>query len=204
MTAMDEHHDGRGRGDTRARIQHVAVELFTERGYDKTSLREIAERLDVTKAALYYHFKSKEDIVRSLVEDYYGQLDELISWARAQERSASTRGAILSRYVAIVTGGNEVFRMLHQNQAAVNSLATAKGRGALFRERLTALIGLLTEPGAPLSDQLRAAMALGGVSVGWMFFSDQVSDRGELCAEVLKAACDLAGATVPEPAGDPA
>jgi AcrR family transcriptional regulator len=198
---MDEHHDGRGRGDTRARIQQVALELFAEQGYEKTSLREIAERLDVTKAALYYHFKSKEDIVRSLVEDYYGQLDELVSWARSQERSARTRGEILSRYVAIVAEGDEVFRMLHQNQAAVNSLATAKGRGELFRERLTALIEMLTGPDALLADRLRAAMALGGVSVGWMFFGDQVADPGELVAELLRAACELAAATVPAPAG---
>src|SRR5207249_3794900 len=54
--------------DTRSRIQEVALELFTEKGYDQTSLREIAERLDVTKAALYYHFKTKEDIVASFVE----------------------------------------------------------------------------------------------------------------------------------------
>src|SRR5262249_20860254 len=50
-------HDARHRSDTRARIQQVALELFAEQGYEKTSLREIAERLDVTKAALYYHFK---------------------------------------------------------------------------------------------------------------------------------------------------
>ena len=50
-------HEVRTRSDTRARIQRVALELFAEQGYDKTSLREIAERLDVTKAALYYHFK---------------------------------------------------------------------------------------------------------------------------------------------------
>jgi AcrR family transcriptional regulator len=188
---------GRGRGDTRARIQQVALELFAEQGYDKTSLREIAQRLDVTKAALYYHFKSKEDIVRSLVEDYFGQLDALISWARAQQRSEGTRGVILSRYLAIVAEGNEVFRMLHQNQAAVNSLATAKGRGELFRQRLTALADLLTEAEAPLAGRLRAAMALGGISVGWMFFADQVPDRDELRAEVLSVACDLANASVP-------
>jgi AcrR family transcriptional regulator len=191
------HHDGRGRGDTRARIQQVALELFAEQGYEKTSLREIAERLDVTKAALYYHFKSKEDIVRSLVEDYFGQIDALISWARSQPRSATTSGAILGRYVAIVADGDEVFRMLQHNQAAVNSLATNKGRGELFRERVTALIDLLTEPGAALADRLRAGMALGGVSLGWMFFADQVSDRRELCAEVLRVACDLAGASAP-------
>src|SRR5215468_11122474 len=80
--------DSRARSDTRARIQQVAVELFTEHGYEGTSLREIAERLDVTKAALYYHFKSKEDIVASLVEDYYGQIDELIEWGQAQPRTA--------------------------------------------------------------------------------------------------------------------
>ena len=37
-------------GGTRERIQAVALELFTEQGYEKTSLREIAERLGVTKA----------------------------------------------------------------------------------------------------------------------------------------------------------
>ena len=57
-----------------------------------------------------------------------------------------TRGEILSRYVTIVAEGAEVFRMLQQNQAAVNSLATAKSGGELFRERMTALIELLTEP----------------------------------------------------------
>jgi AcrR family transcriptional regulator len=197
MTATNEQHDGRSRGDTRARIQQVALELFAEQGYEKTSLREIAERLDVTKAALYYHFKSKEDIVRSLVEDYFGQIDALTSWARPQPRTAETRGEILSRYLTIVAEGEEVFRMLQQNQAAVNSLATEKGRGELFRERLAGLADLLTEPEAPLGDRVRATMALGGVSVGWMFFADQVRDRGELSAEVLAAACGLTGARVP-------
>src|SRR6204780_4881391 len=103
----DAHHEAR-RHDTRARIQRVAVELFAEQGYEKTSLREIAERLDVTKAALYYHFKSKEDIVASLVEDYYGQIDALLTWAQAQPRDAGTRREILRRYVGIMAEGDEV------------------------------------------------------------------------------------------------
>jgi len=201
---LEPRHDGRGRGDTRARIQQVAVQLFAEQGYEKTSLREIAERLDVTKAALYYHFKSKEDIVRSLVEDYFGQIDDLISWARTQPGTADTRGAILRRFVAIVADGDEVFRMLHQNQAAVNSLAAAKSRGELYRERLMALVDLLAGPGAPLDDRLRAIMALGGVSVAWMFFADQVPDRGELCSFVLGIACDMANATRVAPLRQPA
>jgi AcrR family transcriptional regulator len=185
-------HDARHRSDTRARIQQVALELFAEQGYDKTSLREIAERLDVTKAALYYHFKSKEDIVRSLVEDYFGQIDALIAWAKTQPRTAQTRREILGRYVRIVADGIAVFRMLHHNQAAVNSLASAKERGDVYRERMYGLIEALTEPGAAMEERLRAAMALGGVSVGWMFFADQVDDREKLCAAVLGIASDLA------------
>jgi AcrR family transcriptional regulator len=185
-------HDARHRSDTRARIQQVALELFAEQGYDKTSLREIAERLDVTKAALYYHFKSKEDIVRSLVADYFGQIDALIAWAKTQPRTPETRREILSRYVRIVADGSDVFRMLHHNQAAVNSLAAAKERGDVFRERMTGLIEALTEPDASMEERLRAAMALGGVSVGWMFFADQVDDRKKLCAAVLGIASGLA------------
>jgi AcrR family transcriptional regulator len=189
----DPHHDAR-RGDTRARIQQVALELFAEQGYEKTSLREIAERLDVTKAALYYHFKSKEDIVRSLVEDYFGQMDALIAWAKGQPRTPATRGTLLRRYVEIVADGSDVFRMLHHNQAALNSLASAKERGDVFRERMTGLVEALTEPGAGMVDRLRATMVLGGVSVGWMFFAEQVKDRAELCAAVLDIASDLARA----------
>jgi AcrR family transcriptional regulator len=185
-------HDARHRSDTRARIQQVALELFAEQGYDKTSLREIAERLDVTKAALYYHFKSKEDIVRSLVEDYFGQMDALIAWAKSQPRTAETRREILGRYVQIVADGSAVFRMLHHNQAAVNSLAAAKERGDLFRERMTGLIEVLTESGAGMEERLRAAMALGGVSVGWMFFADQVDDRKKLCDAILGIASGFA------------
>src|ERR1700683_3122343 len=180
--------DSRHRSGTRARIQQVAVELFTEHGYEGTSLREIAERLDVTKAALYYHFKSKEDIVTSLVQDYADQMDALITWGREQPRTAQTRREILSRYVDIVAEGDQVFRMLHQNQASVNMLGSMKNRSDLFKERVEFLIDLLTEPGAGLPEPVRAALAIGGISVGWMFFASR-ADRGEL----IKAMSEIAG-----------
>jgi AcrR family transcriptional regulator len=190
--ARGHEHSRRG---TRERIQRVALELFAEQGYEATSLREIAERLDVTKAALYYHFKSKEDIVASLVEDYFGQLDELEAWASTQPRSPQARAAILARYVRIVADGHEVFRMLHQNQAAVNSLTSAKRHSRdVFRERMAGLVDALAGPGADVQERLRATMILGGVSIGWMFFADQVDDRDKLSAAVLDVAAEFAGA----------
>src|SRR5215472_6504554 len=108
------------RKDTRSRIQQVAVELFTEHGYEGTSLREIAERLEVTKAALYYHFRSKEDIIESLAEDLHRQMEELIAWAKSQPRTTETRSEVLARYMKVVAERDQVFRMLHQNQAVLN------------------------------------------------------------------------------------
>jgi AcrR family transcriptional regulator len=199
-----DHGRGDTRRDTRARIQRVALELFAERGYDGTSLREIAERLDVTKAALYYHFKSKEDIVSSLVEDYFGQMDELIAWAGTQPRSPGTRAVVLSRYVRIVADGSAVFRMLHHNQAAVNTLASAKHRGDVFRERMAGMVDALAGPGADLPERLRATMVLGAISIGWMFFADKAADRDKLTAAILDIAAefdqaDLAGLEEREP-----
>jgi AcrR family transcriptional regulator len=185
--------DGRSRRGTRARIQAVAVEMFTEHGYDKTSLREIAEALGVTKAALYYHFKSKEDIIRSLLGDYFGQIDALVSWAENEPAGPARRAEILRRYVAIVQEGEPAFRMLHQNQAAIQSLGGSKNTGQLFRERLGPLIRLLTGPEPGLEDRLRAAMALGGISMGWMVFSEEEPDRSRLSAAVLQVATEIAG-----------
>src|SRR5580692_10078138 len=51
---------------TRERILDISLELFTTQGYDKTSLREIAEQLGYSKAAIYYHFESKEAILMAL------------------------------------------------------------------------------------------------------------------------------------------
>jgi AcrR family transcriptional regulator len=181
--------------DTRSRLRELALQLFAEQGYEKTSLREIAERLGVTKAALYYYFKSKEDIVRSLVEDYVAEIDDLIAWAREQPRTAETRAQIIRRYLHIVADRSAVFRMLHQNQAAVSSLAAAKERGELFRERMDALVGLLTGPDAPLRDQVRAASCLMSLSFCSMHYQDRAASAEELETALLDVALELADAT---------
>jgi AcrR family transcriptional regulator len=191
------HDAGREHGrDTRSRLRELALEMFAEQGYEKTSLREIAERLGVTKAALYYYFKSKEDIVASLIEDYVSELDELIDWAKGQPRSAETRTAIVRKYLDIVANGSAVFRMLHQNQASVSGLATtAKERSQLFRERMDTLIDLLSEGSEePLRARIRAAACLMSLSFCWMHYQDTAPDTDKLRAAVLDVGLELADA----------
>jgi AcrR family transcriptional regulator len=188
----------RGRHDTRQRIQSVALELFAEQGYDKTSLREIAERLGVTKAALYYHFKSKEDIVASLMEDYFAEIDELLAWGRTQPRTPAARAEILTRYFEIIHSGTGVFQMIQHNQASVNSLSAAKNRAARSRERMHALVDVISGPGASLTSQIRAATALASVSFGCIFYGEKAKSPDELREAVLGTAFELTGAQ-PEP-----
>ena len=57
----------RPRSDTRQRIQEVARDLFARQGVQRTSLQDIADELGITKPALYYHFNSREDLVRSIL-----------------------------------------------------------------------------------------------------------------------------------------
>jgi AcrR family transcriptional regulator len=189
----------RPRGDTRQRIQSVALELFAEQGYEKTSLREIAERLEVTKAALYYHFKSKEDIVRSFTEDYVTDLDALIAWGTAQPRTSESRALLLDRYSVIVGHRLPVMRFLEQNQAAVHHLMTEgdQDRRKLFRTQFESLRDLLAGPDAPLRDRVRASVAVVSVGISCMLFDQDASAPGELRDIVLETACELAGVEAP-------
>jgi AcrR family transcriptional regulator len=210
---MDEHaHVGR-RGDTRARIQLVALELFAEQGYERTSLREIAERLGVTKAALYYHFKSKEDIVRSFTEDYFARLDALIAWGGEQPTSAETSRELIDRYITIVLESGEVFRFLERNQATVHGTEDGKHRFTQFRPRLRALMEIITGPDAPPRSRIRAAAAIFAVSTSCMFFMKDAPEAAldavlpappsdeELREIVLEFATDLTSGAPPPAAG---
>jgi AcrR family transcriptional regulator len=199
-------HGGR-RSDTRARIQRVALELFAEQGYERTSLREIAERLGVTKAALYYHFKSKEDIVRSFTEDYFSRLDAIIAWGRNQPPTAHTAHELLDRYITIVLDSGEVFRFLERNQASLHTSEDGKHRFEQFRPRLKGLMEIITGPDASPRSRVRVAAAFFAASTSCMFFTRDASaeadplplpDRDELRKIVLELADDLT-ATPPPP-----
>jgi AcrR family transcriptional regulator len=55
-------------------IINAAVELFYEHGYQKASLRDIARKVGITPAAVYYHFNSKEEILLTIIEKYSNKL----------------------------------------------------------------------------------------------------------------------------------
>ncbi|MFF1835153.1 TetR/AcrR family transcriptional regulator [Streptomyces sp. NPDC058231] len=175
------------RGNTRQRIQDVALELFAEHGYEKTSLREISEKLDVTKAALYYHFKTKEDILVSIFEDLNRPLEELIAWGKEQPRSLETKKELLARYSDALIDAAPLFRFLQENQAAMRDLSI----GETSKRRFMELLDLLRDPEAALADQVRCVSALFSMHAGMFVLKDSDAEIEDRRKALLEVAVDL-------------
>ncbi|SFP93484.1 DNA-binding transcriptional regulator, AcrR family [Actinomadura madurae] len=178
----------RRRSDTREQIRKVALELFAEQGYEKTSLREIAERLEVTKAALYYHFKTKEDIVASLFEDFHAEAEELLEWSRGQEATPASRREFVRRYAEIFQGpGREMIHFMQQNEPAIRDL---KG-SANLRTLMQSFATFLADEEASLPDQIRARLSIFTLHMAHFAMRDTVTDEDELQAAALDVALGL-------------
>ncbi|MHC5906386.1 TetR/AcrR family transcriptional regulator [Streptomyces sp. S6] len=175
------------RGNTRQRIQDVALELFAEQGYEKTSLREIAERLDVTKAALYYHFKTKEEIIVSIFDDLTKPIQELIDWGAEQPHTLEIKQEIVRRYSRHLADAAPLFRFMQENQATVRELQI----GDSFKDRMRGMRDILTDPEAPLTEQVRSVSALFTLHAGMFLLQDFEGAPEAKREAVLEVAIDL-------------
>lgn len=81
------------RGQARARVIEAALGLFAETGFSGTSLQMIAERLGVTKAAVYYQFRAKEEIVLAVLDDALAEMSQLADAAEAAGTAGAGRDA---------------------------------------------------------------------------------------------------------------
>jgi len=150
--------------DTRQRALDVALELFAEQGYEKTSLREIAERLDVTKAALYYHFASKEALLAGIIDSLVEPVDELVAWSQTQPRTTEFRLEYLRRLAELLQGPlSRWISFVQQNQPVLRDHTEA---GQKMQSRLLLLCARIIEPEAALQDQLRSLLGLLAVYLG--------------------------------------
>ena len=175
--------------DTRERIQRVALELFTEQGYDKTSLREIAERLGVTKAALYYHFKSKEELAESILTARLDEMDQMIEWLQERPRTTEVRREFIRRYADATHSWRhrQVMRFLENNQAVVKKMEI----GLKMQGRLRALLDAMVNPEDPLPDQIRVAMSVWALHTSFFVLTDPRVTDEQRQAAALEVALDL-------------
>jgi AcrR family transcriptional regulator len=80
----------RPRGAGRAQLHETALRLFARDGVEGTSLQAIADEIGVTKAAVYYHYRSKDELVLGVLAPLFDSLDAILDRA-AEHRSRTAR-----------------------------------------------------------------------------------------------------------------
>jgi AcrR family transcriptional regulator len=114
--------------ETRALVRRTALRLFTEQGYEATSLRQIADELGINKASLYYYFDSKEAILQSLFEERGVEAEQLLTWVREQAGRPELLAAAVLRWVDTVTAEKlQGIRFVNANPLIARTLTSKPG-----------------------------------------------------------------------------
>ncbi|MGW5158299.1 TetR/AcrR family transcriptional regulator [Nonomuraea wenchangensis] len=135
----------RRRGHDPESVLSAAVAVFNERGYDGTSMEDLARALGVTKSAIYHHVPGKEQLLARALDRALDGLSELA----ADERAA--RGPAIDRLEWVV---RQSVRVLTERLPYVTLLLRVRGnsateRAALARRaELEAFVGHLVEAAA--------------------------------------------------------
>lgn len=147
----------------RTRLLETAPGLLCRRGYAATSLRELAAQAGCSKAALYHHFPTKDDLLAELAEPLLRSVDDILATISLDVARADDQAAIVRAYILALSTHREVGRVLLVDTAG---RATPAGQRALDQQR--ALVARLAGPRASLRQQVRArcAVAIANLVVG--------------------------------------
>jgi AcrR family transcriptional regulator len=180
-------------GTTRDRILAIALDLFVEKGYENTSLRDIAEALGFTKAAIYYHFRSKEDIFMALHLQLHAELyDTLRLVDTGDDFSIEAWATVLAGSADRLLANRKLLAMHERNRAAFESIHNADHMEEHhdLEERLNRLTA---DPAIPLRDRVRVAGAVGALMGGVMSAARNLTDdtAKELADELRLLIADI-------------
>jgi AcrR family transcriptional regulator len=178
-------------GDTRATIRGVALELFSTKGFDQTSLREIAERVGLTKASLYYHYSSKQALLIAVVEPVITGWRTVADDTAALAHTPANVRQVIARCLDVLLHHRAVAGIFQKDPAGVAVVA-----GALWEDMLELsqrLCSWLAGPSALATEQLRAVAAmevLGAALTSGTYLKQEIVED-EMRTVLLDAALDV-------------
>jgi len=154
---------------TRERILDVAQDLFVRKGYAETSLREIAAELGLSKAALYYHFESKQAILYALHGRLHSLTDGLLPLLQAEAGESDAWEQLVDRLITLALKNRRLVELSLRNQKAIAELHSASGLAQHgprpHRDELNSyILGLLSDASVPTEQRVRKMAALGAVA----------------------------------------
>ncbi|WP_203926493.1 TetR family transcriptional regulator [Virgisporangium ochraceum] len=173
-----------GAEGTRDRILAEAIEMFTRHGYHRTTLRLLADRLGITKAAILYHFPAKDRIIVALMDPFVVAIEEAIEHAAAIPFPDSRRvllDGILDAYLA-----NQQLLLMARTDA---SIFTHEETYQRFMRMPGRVIEIMVGPDAPLEDKVWAVQLMGTLGDSVLFFGD--APKAELREAILQGTLRL-------------
>jgi AcrR family transcriptional regulator len=162
-----------GEKSTREQILDVALDLFVSQGFETTSLREIAERMGFSKAALYYHFNSKDDLLMALHLRVHELGREGFEELDSERVSPSMWPSLLDRFIDKALDNRKLILLHTQNHAAFEKLPEHDHDHADIEDRFRRV---LTDESVPLSQRVRLSCAIGAIVGGLFVAGEMFSD----------------------------
>jgi AcrR family transcriptional regulator len=168
---------------SRARIQEVALTMFAAQGYALTSLQEIATALDVTKAALYFYFPAKAQLLTSLVDPLLVGVQTLLDGYTDGPLTAPARRKVVDALTDLLLAHRPVVAWLARDLTALAQPEI----GHRIMAHMTHLQRLLAGADTSLAGQVRVAAAVGALLGPLVALDTQALSalRGTLVAAAL-------------------
>ncbi|HEY9044518.1 MAG TPA: TetR/AcrR family transcriptional regulator [Ohtaekwangia sp.] len=112
----------RQKEELRSRILQVAKELFIERGFEDTSIRNIAERIEYSPTTIYLYFKDKDDIFRALHLEGFVLLNQYFRSLENVEDPFERLKAICKTYIKFALENGEFYDLMFINRSPINAI----------------------------------------------------------------------------------
>ena len=105
--------------DTATTILQAADELFGEHGYDAVSIRDVTERAGVTKALVFYYFRSKEALFKRVLERYYEAHQRALEGSAAADLPPREHlHGVVDAYLDFISGNRRYPRLVQREVAS--------------------------------------------------------------------------------------
>jgi AcrR family transcriptional regulator len=176
----------RATGGARERVLAAALELFGEHGVSGTSLQMIADRIGVTKAAVYHQFHSKEDIVLGVLAPAMESLHASLEHAERLETPEARRESMLGAVVDLAVGNRGLAAILRADPVAAELVRSHPDLDV--GERIRAL---LVGPSPDARSDVAGAMVGGALMMIGAAPELERHDDDELRTNLMELARDL-------------
>ena len=124
--------------DTRTRLIDAAVDLFTRHSFAGTSLQMIADELGFTKAAIYHHFRTREQLLAAVLEPMLDELRAIVESAETRRTAHSRAEHMLSGYATLAVRNRGLVAVLAADPSVAALLSQRAEWGDLIRNETLA------------------------------------------------------------------